>query len=176
MDDKIMERVMEITDKGLREKLEREVLDARRQAEKDREVVERAVRLIQANLMYKDECFGGRHHYVLATEEMFFQDFMKKPEYEWKRGIKFVDSDEEKKRVYLSGAFRVNGEAYYDMRYLLDKYTRDVENEMQEICSYTDRLRDIKQKFDDLVSQAPAIKRLIEQWTAAHEETEHDSD
>lgn len=169
MENNVMDKVLAITNKGLQERIERETREAHERAERDREIVEKAIALIQQNLMYKDVGCSGSHHYVLATEEMFFQDFMKKPEYEWRRGIKFADDDE---KVHLSGSFVVNGERYYDMRYLLDKYTRDIETRQQEICAYNDRLHELRRRYDDLVRQRPAIERMIKEWTAAQEEVE----
>lgn len=167
MENNVMDKVLAITNKGLQERIERETREAHERAERDREIVEKAIALIHQNLMYKDAGHGSYHHYVLATEEMFFQDFMKKAEYEWRRGIKFADDGE---KAHLRGSFVVNGERYYDMRYLLDKYTRDIERRQQEICAYNDRLHDLRRSYDDLIRQRPAIERMIKEWTAAQEE------
>lgn len=175
MENSIADRVMAITNKGLQERFEKETREAHERAERDREIVERAVALIHQNLMYKDEGHGSYHHYVLATEEMFFQDFMKKPEYGWNAGIKFND-EADKKPAHLHGSFSVNGERYYDMRYLLDKYAKDVEEEARHICAYNDRLAELRRRFDDLIHQRPAIEKMIKEWTAAQEEAQHGSE
>lgn len=175
MENRIADRVMAITNKGLQERIEKETREAHERAERDREIVERAVALIHQNLMYKDEGHGSYHHYVLATEEMFFQDFMKETDIGWKSGIKFLYGDE-KCHSYLHGSFSVNGERYYDMRYLLDKYVKDVEEEARHICAYNDKLAELRRRFDDLIHQRPAIEKLIKEWTAAQEEAQHGSE
>lgn len=163
MDD-IKTKVLEITNKALQERIEQETMQAKEQAEKDAEIVSRAIELIQKNLMYKEVKESYYTHYVPATEEMFFEDFLKKPDYEWSAGIKFNDDTDKSKTAYLHGSFSVNGERYFDMRYLLNKYVSDVESVKRRISNYRDQLNDMINAFDRLVEQRPKIKRMLEEW------------
>lgn len=157
----IKAKVLAITEKALRERLDKEAEEARQQADKDAKVVERAVELIQQNLMYKEVSEGYFRHYVFATEEMFFEDFIKKPKYEWQAGIKFDDNSTS--HDYEKGAFVVNGEKYYDIRYLLHKYVADVKALKNRITQYEGDLSDIIKDFDRMIEQRPMIKRLLEE-------------
>ena len=163
MDD-IKAKVLEITSKALQERIEQETLQAKEQAERDAEIVSRAIELVQENLMYKEVKEGFYTHYVPATEEMFFKDFLKKTGYEWNAGIKFNDNKDTKKPSYLHGSFSVNGERYYDMRYLLDKYVSDVESVKRRISNYSDQLNDMINEFGRMVEQRPKIKQMLREW------------
>ena len=165
----IKTKVMEITNKALQERIEQETLKAKEHAERDAEIVSRAIELIQKNLMYKEVKEGYYPHYVPATEEMFFGDFLKKPDYDWLTGIKFNDDKDSSKPVYLHGSFSVNGERYYDIRYLLDKYASDVLAAKRRICNYENQLSDMLREFDRMVEQRPKIKRMLEEWRESQE-------
>lgn len=165
----IKTKVMEITNKALQERIEQETLKAKEHAERDAEIVSRAIELIQKNLMYKEVKESYYPHYVPATEEMFFEDFLKKPDYDWLTGIKFNDNKDSSKPVYLHGSFSVNGERYYDIRYLLDKYASDVQAAKRRICNYENQLSDMLREFDRMVEQRPKIKRMLEEWRESQE-------
>lgn len=160
----IFDKITEITNRQLQEKLDQKMRQAQEEIEQSRAVVEEAVRLIRSNLMYKDKGRGSNHRYVIATEEMFFQDFMSKPEYDWDRGIKFTIAKRGDNDYIYHGVFIVNGHRYYDMRYLLDKYAEDVKDERDKICRYNDRLGEMIRVFDELVQQQPEIKKMLEEW------------
>lgn len=174
----ILNKITETTNRQLQEKFNQKVQQAQEEIERYRAVVEEAIGLIRGNLMYKDTGRGSYHHYEIATEEMFFQDFMSDPKYDWERGIKFTDAKQGSDNYVYHGVFKVNGHNYYDMRYLLDKYAKDVEAERDRICSYNDRLGEMIRAFDELVRQRPTIERLIKEWHEmdTKEDTQNDQE
>lgn len=94
-----------------------------KQIKADEEVINKAIELINTHTLYKRISKNNHYVYELATEETFKNDYLKTPTYSWQEGIKFhMGSFSEKVN---KGIIEVNGENYYDIRYVLN--TNDVE-------------------------------------------------
>ena len=101
---------------------------------------------------------------------MLINDYLTEPKNSYtRRGIAFekFDAKEPWKRVFV-----VNGEAYYDMRHILQRYEKDVMDERNRIIRYNDQLNEIINKFDELMKQYPLIKKMMEDWTARQKEAQ----
>ena len=136
------------------------------------EEVQKAIEMVKSGLCYKKVVLDGgwTTRYEFATEEMLINDYLTEPKNSYtRRGIAFekFDAKEPWKRVFV-----VNGEAYYDMRHILQRYEKDVMDERNRIIRYNDQLNEIINKFDELMKQYPLIKKMMEDWTARQKEAQ----
>lgn len=98
--------------------------------------------------------------YTLADENTFFEDYNKEPEYSFNRGIKFYNS---KSKPY-EPLFVVNGEAYYDIRYIIRNYEERFNEYARRLNNLRENYDTVKEMADKLIKQEPQIKKLIEQY------------
>lgn len=134
-----------------------------RQIEQDKEVISKAIELINTHTLYKK--IGNNNHYTyeLVTEEMFKNDYIKEPKNSWNKGVKFRrDIFAEK---VSTGVMEVNGETYYDIRYALNTYERHVEHLKRQINKKKRDLERLNESF-------PALKKVIIEWQTYEEETD----
>lgn len=133
-----------------------------KQIEQDKEVISKAIELINTHTLYKK--IGTDNHYVyeLVTEEMFKNDYIKEPKNSWHKGIEFrVDSFTERVN---RGILEVNGEIYYDIRYALNKYEQRVE-EITDSLGYLKReINEKKRELEQLNESFPTLKKAIIEW------------
>lgn len=165
MEKSVTEKIRELADKTLREKIEAETKVVNDAAERDRQVIETCLEMIEKNLVYKDiEQIGWGHKYVLATADMFYEDYVKEPKNSWNRGIKLTEYKRGDDGYLYYGVFTVNGERYYDMRYLLRKYEKDVANTVKKLDAERDKLREIYDSYEEAVRSWPEVKKLVADW------------
>lgn len=146
------------------EKLEQEKAQAAERIKNELASLQKAIEMVRSGLCFvKQDCFGVTK-YVFATESMLVNDYLNEPKNAYyNKGLRFHDGNNDNR------VFTVNGITYYDMRYLLDEYSKDVLKEKKRITRYNEQLDDIIRNFDKLVDESKAIKRMMEDWTAKHE-------
>jgi chromosome segregation ATPase len=152
----------ELVENQIEAKKKQELEKIEKQLNADREVIDKAIELIKTHTLYKKVDKNNHYIYQLVTEEDLKNDYIKEPKLAWKKGIKFhrdVFSEKVNK-----GVLEVNGETYYDIRYALNNYEK-------QIYQITDSLRylekDIKEKQKDLEllnESFPTLKKAIEEW------------
>lgn len=133
-----------------------------KQIEQDKEVISKAIELINTHTLYKK--IGNNNHYVykLATEEMFKNDYIKEPKNSWNKGIKFrVDSFTERVN---KGILEVNGETYYDIRYALNTYEKRVEKITDSLGYLKREINEKKRELEQLNESFPTLKKAIIEW------------
>lgn len=133
-----------------------------KQIERDKEIISKAIELINTHTLYKK--IGNNNHYVyeLVTEEMFKNDYIKEPKNSWNKGIKFrVDSFTERVN---RGILEVNGETYYDIRYALNKYEKRVEKITDSLEYLKKEINKKKRELEQLNESFPTLKKAIEEW------------
>lgn len=155
------EKILAKSEELIAERIRLENEQAQERANADREKIEKAIDLIKNNLLYKKVKKGySGEQYVLATEDMFYEDYTSNTEYVWQRGITYTGGKDNTDYIY-SGVFKVNGERYYDIRYIIKEYENNLKKTSEKIKSYGDKLRDITDEYEKLVKEAPRIKALI---------------
>lgn len=141
-----------------------------KQIEQDREVITKAIDLINTHTLYKKISKNNYYVYELATEETFKNDYMKTPTYSWQKGIEFhIDSFSEKVN---KGIIEVNGETYYDIRYALNTYENDVEELRYSLKSLKAKIREKEKEMELLNKEFPMLKKAIEEWQTYESENE----
>ena len=124
--------------------------------------VERCLKYINNKMVFKivKSSWSSVGEYILANENIFFEDYTEESEYNYIRGIKFYDS---KSKPY-EPLFTVNGASYYDMRYIIRNY----EERFNECTRRLNNLRETYDRVEEmanvLIKQEPQIKKLIEQY------------
>lgn len=124
--------------------------------------VERCLKYINNKMVFKiiKSSWGSEGEYVLADENIFFEDYTKEPEYSYNRGIKFCDTNS---RPY-EPLFKVNGEYYYDMRYIIRNYEERFSEYTRKLNNLRETYDKVKEMANGLIKQEPQIKKLIEQY------------
>ena len=116
--------------------------------------VEKCLSYINNKLVYKIiKCNYRPVEYELADEEMFFDDYSKDDK--WNQGIHFPENKE-----YL---FIVNGEKYYDVRNLLPKYRKDIEEYWDDLRDLNEHFADLEKGYKKLLAQEANVKSMLEQ-------------
>ena len=157
------EKILAKSEELIAERIRLENEQAQNRANEDREKIEKAIDLIKNNLMYKKVSPAYKSkQYVLATEEMFYEDYVSDVDYERQRGVHFIEAKEGSKEYIWKGVFTVNGKhCYYDIKYIIEEYQENLRKTARKIEGYSDRLRDITEEFNNLVEEAPRVKALI---------------
>ena len=164
--DNLLETAQKMADK----KIEQQKKKITEKVNQELDDVKTAVEMVKSGLCYKVEDDGWCRRYVYATEEMLIKDYLSEPKNGYcRRGVSFEDYDPKSPWRCI---FTVNGYHYYDMRYILEKYEKDVIEERNRITRYNDSLTTMINEFDRLVREHRAIKRMLDDWTARQAEQE----
>ena len=150
----IISRIKEKAYENVNRKLEEERKKTEDKINNELADVEKCLSYIKNRLVYKIIKENYRTtNYVLADEEMFFNDYSK--ESKWHKGIYFPHDEK-----YL---FRVNGEDYYDVRYLMQNYREDFEKYRKDLASLTTVFRELEEGYKKLIAQESNVKSMLEQ-------------
>ena len=158
-----MTDLLTIAEAQIAEKQCKEIEKVKERLEADRETIATAIKLVNEHTLYK--CVNERYSrkYVLATEEMLKQDYLKEPDkYCYDRGIKFLSRDSQKS--YNTGVLKVNGEVYYDIHYALESYEKRVNEKAKSIDGLYSRIRELQDEMELLEKEFPSLKKAIIEW------------
>ena len=165
MEEYKMANLLEIAEAQIAEKQAKEIEEVKERIKKDKEVIARAIQLVKDHTLYKKVTsdYGWSYSYVLVTEEMLKEDYLKNPVSFSRRGIYFYDKDE-KYRKYNTGILKVNGETYYDIRYALEDYERELVEKKNRVESLVEDIRNIENDIKGMNKLFPSLKKSIEEW------------
>lgn len=164
-----MSDLLILAEAQIAEKQVKEIEAIKARLEADKEVLKEAIELVNSHTLYKmvEDGLRGRYKYVLATEEMLKADYLGEPKPCSYKGIKFhYDSWKEK---YNKGIMEVNGHTYYDIRYALNNYERQISEKESQILSLNSKIREIKEDLALLHANFPTLKQAIEEWMTYEE-------
>lgn len=157
--------IIELARKQAEEQYNKKVEQLNAQMKADEEVIQKVLLLIKNKTLYKTD---RNHHYHLVTEDIFKQDYLKDTD-SWRKGVRFLSSDTT--RLYNTGLVEVNGERYYDIRYILENYEKDINKRkdklirlQDELIRLQDEIRNIEDSLTELKREFPSIKVAIEEW------------
>ena len=169
--DNTSKRLIRLAEVNIESKRNEELERLEQSLKHDKEVIEEVLKLIDDHILYKVVSrYGCPVQYQLVTPEMFETDYLKTPDHDWKRGICINDSN-----TNYGATIEVNGESYYDIRYALNKFTRDLENREKTLSDIQQKLIDIKCEIEFLYESLPALKAAIIEWQEhQNKETEHE--
>lgn len=162
--EKIIAKIKEAAYENVNRKLEEERKLVENKIANEIVDVERCLQYINNKMVYK--IIGDRYRtkeYCLADENMFFEDYSKEAPYSWDKGIKFYDTSSRP----TEPLFKVNGESYYDMRYIIRNYEERFDLYSRKLNDLYDKFNEISEAAEELKKQEPHIKNLIEQYKKA---------
>ena len=160
-----MTDLLTIAEAQIAEKQYREIQAIKERLDKDKENLKQAIELINSHTLYKrvnDSCCRGRYKYVLATEEMLKEDYLKEPEHSYSRGISFHRNDW--RDVVNRGILKVNGETYYDIRYALNAYEEKIKDKESQLSNLNSMIKEIKDDLSALYDNFPSLKQAITEY------------
>ena len=155
--------LLTIAEAQIAEKQFKEIQAIKELLEADKETLKKAIELVNSHTLYKkvcDEYVRGRYRYVLATEEMLKEDYLKEAKY--RKGIRFIKGEWSK--TYNTGVLEVNGETYYDIRYALQNYERMVKDEEDSLRRLNKSICEIKEDLKNMKKNYPSLKQAITDW------------
>lgn len=155
----IISKIKEKAYENVNKKIEEERKRTEDKISHELEEVSRCLKYITNKLVFKKITNDYKPvKYVLADEKMFLEDYNK--ESKWDKGIKFKGENDKD----YEPLFKVNGEYYYDIRYLIRCYEEDFGYYQKRLNELSERFRDIEKCAEELKKQEPQIKKLIEQY------------
>lgn len=157
----IVSKIKELAYENVNKKLEEEREKTELKIKRDLEKVNKCLEYITNRMVFKIiEDSHYTREYRLANEEMFFNDYSIDSKIAWRKGIIFR---EEEKYKY-DALFTVNGESYYDMRYIIRSYEKTFERYEDDLKRLNENFNEIKKAAERLKEQEPLIKSFIEQY------------
>ena len=157
--------LLTLAEAQIAEKQYKEIQSVKERLERDKENIVKAIELVKSHTLYKkilDKHYRSRYKYVLATEEMLKEDYLKQPDVYYEKGIQFVDRDISS--VYNTGVLKVNGEVYYDIRFALQQYEEAVRKKTGEVERLNSQIRELQEDIADFKKNFPTLKQAIEEW------------
>lgn len=156
--------LLTLAEAQIAEKQYNEIKAVKERLEQDREVIVKAIQMVNDHTLYKKvkNEYGYNYRYVLATEKMLKTDYLKQPNSWYPKGIKFNTKNEYNK--YSGVILTVNGEAYYDIRYALEEYQEAVREKEKQVNRLNESIRELQDKLSSLNREFPSLKQAIEEW------------
>ena len=156
----IISKIKEQAYENVNKKIEEEKKATEAKINKELDVVEEILKYINNKLIFKIVGDIWNCNYVLVTEEIFFEDYNKEPKYDWQKGIEINHNKERKYDHFI----KVNGERYYDIRYIIANYEEAYNGYKNRLQNLNESFREIEGKARELKGKELAIKKLIEEY------------
>ena len=164
----IISKIKEQAYENVNKKIEEEKKATEAKINKELDAVEEVLKYIKNKLIFKEIGDSWGCNYVLVTEKIFFEDYNKKSKYDWQKGIEINHNRERKYEPFI----KVNGERYYDIRYIIANYEQTFNGYKQRLQNLNERFREIEDEAQKLKGREPAIKKLIEEYQVLELEEE----
>lgn len=156
------EELKALIENQIEAKKKQELERIEKQLNADKEVIDKAIELINTHTLYKKISKNNHFVYELATEEMFKNDYMREPNLSWKKGVRFHKNEFNEK--INKGVIEVNGEVYYDIRYALNSYEKYMDELTSSLTCIEDEIREKRKELELLNKEFPTLKKAIEEW------------
>ena len=161
MDDlEIIAKIKATAYENVNKKIEEEKKETERKINLEINQVEEILKYIKNRLLFKivDDY---KKEYKLVDENIFFQDYSKEPKNSWQRkGLRINYERTRKWEEFV----QVNGESYYDVRYIIRHYEEEFETLKEKLNKLNESFREIKEQEEKLLKQEPIIKKFIEEY------------
>ena len=166
-----MTDLLVLAEAQIAEKQVKEIEAIKKRLDADKEILKEAIALVNSHTLYKKEITSrGNYKYVLATEEMLKADYLGESKPYAYKGIKFHYDDCPGR--YNKGIMEVNGHDYYDIRWALNNYEKEIQEKESQISSLNEKIRKLKEDLEGLHEEFPTLKQAITDWMAYQKESE----
>ena len=158
----IISKIKEKAYENVNKKIEEEKKETERKINNEIDRVEEILKYINNKMLFKkvgDSYYSS--NYTLVTEDIFFQDYSNEPKESWYS--KGVLINHERKNKY-DCFIKVNGEQYYDVRYIIRDYEETYERAQSRLQDLNEKFREIEDYVKDLNNQELKIKSLLEKY------------
>lgn len=158
--EKIISKIKATAYENVNKKIEEEKKETERKINIELKQVEEILKYIKNRLLFKI-VNDYKQEYKLVDENTFFQDYSKEPEHSWQRkGLKINYERTRKWEEFV----QVNGESYYDVRYIIRHYEEEFETLKEKLNKLNESFREIEKQEEELLKQEPIIKKFIEEY------------
>jgi hypothetical protein len=159
--------ILHMAEKQIEEKRLTEIKRVSDQIDKEREGINTLLNMISERLIFK-KIDDYTRKYTIVTPEIFKEDYLSEPKDRYSnKGISWNGEWNSGKNSYMH-VVMVNGIRYYDMRYILCKYEKDVENLRQRMSKAEDELRKVESQLEDTRYQYPVLVKMMKDWAEWH--------
>lgn len=156
----IISKIKEKAYENVNKKIEEERKETERKINSELEVVEEILGYIKNKLIFKKNKDDWKKDYILVTEDIFFEDYNGEPKNYWNKGIEIKHKREKNWDYFI----KVNGNYYYDVRYIIAGYEEDFKTLDNRLKELRENFSKIEEAERNLLEQEPKIKKLIEQY------------
>lgn len=160
MNEDVISKIKAKAYENVNKKLEEERQRVEDKINNELDVVEEILKYIKNKLIFKKVGDSWNHEYALVTEEVFFEDYNSDPKNYWGKSIEIYHKREHKWDCFI----RVNGNYYYDIRYIITNYKEDFNMLDKKLNSLREQFSEIKRLEERLLKEEPRIKKLLEQY------------
>ena len=137
----IISKIKEKAYENVNKKLEEEQKRTEEKINKEIDVVEEILGYITNKMLFKKPEYNK---YILVDEKMFFEDYSSEPKNSWSDKLVIRHQRQRKWDAFIT----VNGEDYYDIRYIISGYEEDFDNCKRRLNDKINYLRDIERKVE----------------------------
>lgn len=166
MNKDIIEKIKANAYENVNKKIQEEREKTENKIKYEIDVVEEILKYIQNKMLFK---INDNGKYELVDEKMFFEDYNCEPKYDFQKGISIKHKREKKWDEFI----KVNGNSYYDIRYIIRHYEERFNNLEERLYRLKYTFSEIEETAKELKKEEPNIKKLIEKYKeiAISEET-----
>ena len=164
----VEDEILHLAEKQIAEKRLTEIKRVSDQIDKEREGIHTLLNMISERLIFKKNDDYTRK-YTIVTPEVFKEDYLSEPrESYYNKGLCWNGEWNNGKNSYMH-VVMVNGIPYYDMRYILCKYEKDVEKLRDRLSKAEEEVRKAENQLEDAHAQYPLLVRMMHEWAEWHE-------
>lgn len=159
----VEKELLKIATEEVTKKIKTEQEKAENKIKLDIENVKMILDYIEKGMLYKvnkNKITG--YQYVLITKEIFFEDYTKEPEYDWKKGLSIKEYDDWNDRYKYE--FKVNGIEYKHIGGIINNFETKLKKEIERINDLHSRCRELENDFEMLLSQEKNVKGFVENY------------
>lgn len=157
MNKDIIEKIKANAYENVNKKIQEEKEKTENKIKYEIDVVEEILKYIQNKMLFK---INDNGKYELVDEKMFFEDYNCEPKYDFQKGISIKHKREKKWDEFI----KVNGNSYYDIRYIIRHYEERFNNLEERLYRLKDTFSEIEETAKELKKEEPNIKKLIEKY------------
>lgn len=158
-----LNKIQQESERQLEEKRLAEENRVKDELEKDREKLESLLEMIENRMLYR-KVGDYTKKYEIVTPEILLHDYITQPESTYiYKGIRYNEDWNDNKNCHQS-VVSVNGRRYYDMRYILYAYEKDVEDLRGKYRKAKEILDEVDDDLKKVNEEYPRIVKMMHEW------------
>ena len=152
---KIETKIQKLTQKTIDDKKERLQKELDNKILRDKEQIEKALKLINDGFFYKK----NNKKYVIVTEEIFLRDYSKECD-NWNKGLKFEYkySYDYKKQEFKY--IHVNGEYYYPIADMFKWLEKEISDKRERVEMLNENLNKVEKDYEETMEEMRGMKQI----------------